>query len=1194
MCYQATHREGLAPSLAVLLVNDMTGPNTQAQDEQAAYHRSMRDRYGFDKEFNSLPPDPEEMIQFINLKLHARGLPIYGKREDYPFFQLAESLLTSTREKNRLLAKHLCPADQHIQNFLESYLEEVRPGKDGPWVPNESLVLERHGLARLLSLPPNRDSFESDIIKSYRVKQGVCHNPKRDRRTTKGVFHICEGGLPIPADKFGVPKVVFANLLEHALNPPAELLRLPFTDAQEEKAETFCSLMLRPLVAPGVPGVAMERRLEVRFFAPGNLVANLDFVESIFGNAGDPFLPENDARLDVDHWSGHTGCVILAPHLCKLTKKEVGLPNIADATDKQKKDGMCWASEDELYNGGTPFKLCARDNRGVMVTMIADNYFGYCKKEVKTMISFAANLYGLAEEEHAGGALVFPAFDHGEEFHMGFRQRALGYSFDEMVSQQGSQLELKPEGYAVDRKFSNVLYVPEDAHLNLRTQLVTWQRDGQEQTIPMLPGNHYILPSGYKLSMEKPWESQRWRIVGNAAIGTLCHKPCTVSGGGKSEISKSLNDAMVSGTVYIRDLKADFDKVETILNHDFSNRYKEPREPGKPGRALLDMDRSLGSVIKMLNTNPLFTDEHNQWISDIRPHIRDLVLVVKRFYKEHWGENWRERFSVNTLNGKPSRELKYFDDKIVTKYLRVGFEPDGSWRTFTLRKDFMPAQKIQTEDDISVSITIPSNLVPNLDPDSPFQSCKFLQNCEHRLFQRPDDAILRGYDKTAENDFCQPGNFFSNYNPLPAADAAERLRDAIHFDLYTEGIQELIVDVEKTRSPDYYVLPSDPRILDDGSICVNPRYLQNRPDLQDPKAQYLAELGTRLHRRIPPGESVPIPVDAVLPGRRHNPPDEAKGIRALAVYNPIHYQELPELFIDYIASLTGKSPSTTGAGSEGALTKRPFNALPPIVDLNNALVSHMVTGHPGFVTTAGYVGPKVKVNHDISLLVPELWSRLRPFERDPAWLIEHGYLDKIEDFEHEGKPVLASRLGYRINREFVHDMFGRVFSTPSAVLTDEMLKPELQDLDIYVDGLQNIVETSTRVAMEYFEDGSVEFACPPLKALLHIMAHGEYEGRGLNDPAIRELFNPATILDQDWYKARLDTRVKVNKRLNEKHIEYLEAFLEDDAEEHDPSTIELVKERLALAKVRLAEIIKPDYLQSLVGTIGADPMLWLE
>ena len=129
-------------------------------------------------------------------------------------------------------------------------------------------------------------------------------------------------------------------------------MRLPFTSTQEEQAETFVSLMLRPTVCPEVPGFTAEKRCEVRFFVPGNLVSNLDFVESIFGNAGDPFLSSNDARLDVEHWSGHTGCVILAPHLIRLTKKELGLPHVNDATELQKRDGMCWENEGELYNDG--------------------------------------------------------------------------------------------------------------------------------------------------------------------------------------------------------------------------------------------------------------------------------------------------------------------------------------------------------------------------------------------------------------------------------------------------------------------------------------------------------------------------------------------------------------------------------------------------------------------------------------------------------------------------------------------------------------------------------------------------------------------------------------------------------------------------------------------------------------------------
>ena len=47
--------------------------------------------------------------------------------------------------------------------------------------------------------------------------------------------------------------------------------------------------------------------------------------------------------------------------------------------------------------------------------------------------------------------------------------------------------------------------------------------------------------------------------------------------------------------------------------------------------------------------------------------------------------------------------------------------------------------------------------------------------------------------------------------------------------------------------------------------------------------------------------------------------------------------------MDFMSSLTGKSPSTTGFGSEGALTKGPFNALWPVVDMNNAIVSAILS-----------------------------------------------------------------------------------------------------------------------------------------------------------------------------------------------------------------------------------------------------------
>jgi hypothetical protein len=49
----------------------------------------------------------------------------------------------------------------------------------------------------------------------------------------------------------------------------------------------------------------------------------------------------------------------------------------------------------------------------------------------------------------------------------------------------------------------------------------------------------------------------------------------------------------------------------------------------------------------------------------------------------------------------------------------------------------------------------------------------------------------------------------------------------------------------------------------------------------------------------------------------------------------------------------------------------------PVVDLNNALVSAILTGYAGFTTSAVCIGPNIRVDHDVSLLVPEIWCRMR-------------------------------------------------------------------------------------------------------------------------------------------------------------------------------------------------------------------------
>lgn len=1133
--------------------------------------------------------DPR-VLAYLNLKLRElgqSGVDLPADDGAAALSGLVDHFLVLGREKDRLLARHLCPVDQRIQNFLYANLEEYGAV---PHLPATTLVLDRPGLARALSLPPSADEHKSAILTSTRLHNGILHNPKSDRRTTQGIFHVAEGGLPIPDDKKAVPAPVFARLLRHALNPPAELLALPFTAASPKPAHAFVSLYLRPVVVPEVPGFTPARRMETRFFIPGSLVCNLDFIESIFGNAGDPGLPVNDAALDPETWTGHTGCIILAPQLNGLKKKDLGLPSWDDATERQRRDGMCWKSPDEAYNDGVAFKCTARDASGVVVTIISDNYFGYCKKEVKTQISLAANLLGLAEEEHAGGALAFPSYDLGEEFTLPSVFPDAEVSIEKALALLGARALPQPGGWARDAEYSTIYYVPGDARFDLRTQRVTWgPAEKPAHSLKLLPGVTYVLPSGYKVEMVRPDANSRWRLRGTTAEGILCHKPCTVSGGGKSEISKSIADATFSGPVFISDAAKDLDLVDAILRRDYSLRYKDParNKPAGQGRPILSPKRSLGSVVKLLSRSPDYTDAYNEWIDSIPRYIRDLVLLVKRVHKTEHGDDWRRHFAVDTINGRPGNELKYHGARATTQFLRVGYAKDGGWRTFSLRSDFLPAVKIQAEDDITASTVAPACVVKGLPADRATApaSVKVVHNCETRLFQRPDDAIVRGYDKHAEKDFAGRRNFFSNYEPLPHSAIGDILDDTLGFDAYTPPIKELVRDFAAKPVAGYVALPSHPRIVD-GKPTKNPRYLQIRPDLLDPRATALARIGARLQRGLKADDPVVFPVGAVLMGRRLNPPE--KGVRPLCVFNPIHYQELPEAFMDLIASLTGKSPSTTGAGSEGALTKGPFNALPPIYDLNAALVSFLLTDLPAFSTAAGWVGPKLRVDHDISLLVPEIWCRMSPEERTPKYLIEHGYLERCKDFVHEGKPVLASRLGWRITDRFVQAFFGRVMSNPSTVFEEEHLKPELTDAGVFADGMENIVTAMKEAADHYFADGSIEHACPPLRALLHIMRDGAWEGKGLDSPEVRRLFDRGELLKSDWYLARLEAKRVIDAATWESHARYLEKFLRR-ANYSDVAVRLDIKGRLGRVAERARSAKEAAYVDTLRGTLGGEP-----
>ena len=670
-----------------------------------------------------------------------------------------------------------CPTDQRIESYLNDHFEDL--DLEVPLrLPSESLVLPRHGIARDLSIPEGADSYSNPHLTSFRVLNGILHNPRSDRRTTQGTFHVTEGGLPIPGDKKAVPRLVFVALFRHAALPPAELMVLPYTANRPRPLRTFVSLLLRPVVCPEVPGICTQKSMEIHFFAPGGLISNLDFVESIFGNAGDPYLPENDAGLDVEHWTGHTGCVILAPHLTQLTKRHLGLPAWNEATEAQRRDRMCWRQPDELYNDGNAFKLTCRSASGVIVTLIADNYYGYCKKEVKTQISFAANLLGNVEEEHSGGALAFASYSFGYEFEAS-RYQGNGRTVADVARDDPDVVDLQPEGHAIDHLFPNLVYIPGDARASIAQLQVSWSGQGCDHAIPLSPEKVYMTPSGYKLRLEKHSGAASWRLIGTVAEGLYCHKPCTVSGGGKSEISKSLRDYMIYGPIFVADVDKDFKLVQQIFDRDYSNRWKPGHEPDyarRASRPVLSPLHSLGSVIKLLTPSEDYTDEYNDWLASFPNYIYPIVFIIKRFSPEETLRDWRDLFGVDSINGFPGHELKAFGRQLVGTYLRVGLLSSQGWRTFKLRQDFIAAAKVQTEDDITASVVVPAGWLATGIPGLPALSYKFSVNCEARLFQRPDDAIHRGLDHQTEADLARSDNFVSNFEPLTAQQAGRLFR----------------------------------------------------------------------------------------------------------------------------------------------------------------------------------------------------------------------------------------------------------------------------------------------------------------------------------------------------------------------------------------------------------------------------------
>jgi len=139
--------------------------------------------------------------------------------------------------------------------------------------------------------------------------------------------------------------------------------------------------------------------------------------------------------------------------------------------------------------------------------------------------------------------------------------------------------------------------------------------------------------------------------------------------------------------------------------------------------------------------------------------------------------------------------------------------------------------------------------------------------------------------------------------------------------------------------------------------------------------------------------------------------------------------------------------------------------------------------------------------------------------------------------------------------------------------------------------VDNIAATHRRVAQHYFNDGSIQQAVPPLRALLHIMRDGTFEGAGLGDPAFRAMFTRQSVMDSDWYRARLEMRRELEVRHWNHLVAYIERLLSRPEYSREAERLGL-HERRSYARVMLERSRSEKRLAELKGTLGAEPSVF--
>ena len=101
------------------------------------------------------------------------------------------------------------------------------------------------------------------------------------------------------------------------------------------------------------------------------------------------------------------------------------------------------------------------------------------------------------------------------------------------------------------------------------------------------------------------------------------------------------------------------------------------------------------------------------------------------------------------------------------------------------------------------------------------------------------------------------------------------------------------------------------------------------------------------------------------------------------------------------------------------------------------------------------------------------------------------------------------------------------------------------------------------------------------------MAHGDFQGKTIEDSELRDMFTRQNLLASDWYQERLLIKQARDVQLWQSNYQYLQTKL-DELPTVDIDKRSVLETRLKESKRMIDNITSQGYLEHLQGTLGAD------